>query len=135
MNRDFTIRVGIDSNRVAIACAKSTSKDTGMRNAKFYKGDAEKVFFDIFDRNKRNKNILFVDPPRAGVNRGFLEKIRACREADAVYYLSCDPATLARDIKVMTDGEEWGLGRVVPFDMFPRTGHIEVLAEFVRGGE
>ncbi|MBL7072840.1 MAG: class I SAM-dependent RNA methyltransferase [Candidatus Omnitrophica bacterium] len=121
---------GIDSNRIAINCAKNTVKRGNIRNVKFYKGDAEKLFFDVFQRNKTSRNILFVDPPRMGLAKSFLEKAARVNDIDRIYYLSCDPASFARDVKVLTNCRSWSLNKVLPFDMFPRTAHIEVLAEF-----
>jgi 23S rRNA (uracil1939-C5)-methyltransferase len=132
LKQDFCLQVGLDASRIAISCAKNTAKRLGQRNIRFYKGEAEKDFFGIFNRSKKHRNILFIDPPRAGAARSFLEEARNCRDLDRLYYLSCDPARLARDIKILTDGSEWTLRRVCPFDMFPRTKHIETLAEFVK---
>ena len=102
-----------------------------MRDIKFYKGDAEKLFFDVFERNKTSRNTLFVDPPRTGLEKNFLKKIAGLNEIDRIYYLTCNPASFARDVKVLTDFPKWKLNKVLPFDMFPRTAHIEVLAEFI----
>jgi len=127
----FCSVAGIDSNRVAINCAKNTVKRGNMRDIKFYKGDAEKLFFDVFERNKTSRNTLFVDPPRTGLEKNFLKKIAGLNEIDRIYYLTCNPASFARDVKVLTDFPKWKLNKVLPFDMFPRTAHIEVLAEFI----
>jgi len=127
----FSSVVGIDSNRIAINCAKNTVKRGNMKAVKFYKGDAEKLFFDVFERNKTFRNTLFVDPPRTGLAKSFLEKAASIKEIDRIYYLTCNPASFARDVKVLTDFSGWQLSKVLPFDMFPRTAHIEVLAEFI----
>ncbi len=132
LGQDFGIRVGMDTNRIAIDCAKTTVKKHGLHNVKFYKGDVEKEFFDVFHRTKKQENILLIDPPRKGADRSFLEKVKAEEDVSGIYYISCDPARLARDVKILTDDSEWALKKVCPFDMFPRTKHIEVLAEFSR---
>ncbi len=132
LGQDFRLRVGVDSSRTAIDCAKTTAKRLEWGNVKFYRGEVEKDFFEIFNRTKKRRNLLLVDPPRAGAARDFLEKVKECDDLERVYYLSCDPARLARDIKILTAGGGWVLGRVKPFDMFPRTKHIEALAEFVK---
>ena len=128
---NFCFGVGIDSSQIAIDCAKSTIKRMDLADIKFYKGDVEKIFFDVFERNKKSRNILFVDPPRTGLPKMFLEKAARLNDINRIYYLSCDPACLSRDIKVITAFSKWRLTRILPFDMFPRTAHIEVLAEFV----
>nr|HPN73208.1 hypothetical protein [Candidatus Omnitrophota bacterium] len=128
----FASRIGVDESRVSIDCAKNTVKTAGEKNIKFYRQDADEGVFDIFEREKKKNNIFLLDPPRKGVGKVFLEKIRESSGVDLVYYISCDPACMARDVKTMTQGGKWRLGRIKPFDMFPRTGHIEVLGELVR---
>ncbi|MBU0684099.1 MAG: TRAM domain-containing protein, partial [Candidatus Omnitrophica bacterium] len=132
LKQKFLLKVGVDSNRVAIECAKRTLKMSDEKNIKFYKGSVENVFWELYEKNKSRSNVLFIDPPRAGVNNTLLKKIAGLEELNAIYYLSCDVACLARDIKVLIADGKWRLAKALPFDMFPRTGHIEVLAEIVR---
>lgn len=70
--------------------------------------------------------VVFLDPPRKGSDEMTLGAIAAAR-VSAVWYLSCDPATLARDLKFLV-AKGYRLGAVTPFDMFPQTGHVEALA-------
>ncbi|MDD4956216.1 MAG: TRAM domain-containing protein [Candidatus Omnitrophica bacterium] len=129
----YTRKVGIDSSRIAIECAKSTARTGNISDIKFYKGTAETVFFDIFAREKGKRNTVFLDPPRIGVKKEFLEKLATAEGIDKIFYLSCDPSRLARDIKVLISGGRWKCGRKAFFDMFPRTKHIEMLMELDRG--
>ncbi|MGB3242110.1 MAG: methyltransferase domain-containing protein [Candidatus Omnitrophota bacterium] len=131
----FGVRAGMDSSRISIECAKTTVKAQDLKNAKFHKGDVEKEFLPFFDKLKRRANVLLLDPPRKGVSGDFLDAIKSREDIDKIYYISCDPARMARDIKILTASSGWDLGRIQPFDMFPRTKHIETLAEFVRGKE
>jgi len=132
MDTPFEKRIGMDSSRTAIDCAKATQKNTPDIDAKFYRGDAELELGDLIRKEKGKKNVVLVDPPRAGAGKRFLESISSMDGVGQFYYLSCDPARLARDVKTVAAGGKWRLGRVQPFDMFPRTRHIEVLAEFVK---
>jgi 23S rRNA (uracil1939-C5)-methyltransferase len=132
LKNDLHSRIGIDSSRVSIDCAKTTTGKNGRKDVKFYKGDAEEDFFGIFERSKQEKNIILIDPPRKGLNGNFIRQLKEMSGAQKMYYLSCDPARLARDIKVLTDESAWKLGRMRVFDMFPRTKHIETLVELVR---
>ena len=132
LKNEFDIRIGMDSDRIAVGCAKSTVKELGRGDVKFYRADAEKEFFGVFERFKSKENILLIDPPRRGVRKDFLDDIKAREDISKIYYLSCDPARLARDIKILAGGGVWKLGRVQPFDMFPRTKHIETLVEMVK---
>lgn len=129
---DYAIRVGIDENRTAIDCAKTTAKRLGRRDVKFYKGQAEKELVSIFERSKKRDNILFLDPPRKGAQKEILEAVKGLEDVRRVFYLSCDPARLARDVKELTSAGNLSLKRIKPFDMFPRTKHIETLAELER---
>ena len=72
-------------------------------------------------------DVLFLDPPRKGCDERTLEAI-ARAHAPELWYLSCDPATLARDLKFLV-AKGYRLGAVQPFDMFPQTGHVETLAQ------
>ena len=129
--KEFGIKIGIDAERTLIDCAKTTVKTNGLTGIRFYRGEAEKEFFHLFKKNRKDRNILLIDPPRKGVERNFLEGVKSTEGIDRVFYISCDPARLARDMKIMTEAGGWSLGRFKLFDMFPRTKHIEVLAEFV----
>jgi 23S rRNA (uracil1939-C5)-methyltransferase len=71
-------------------------------------------------------DVVFLDPPRKGTDRGTLEALTAAKPPQ-IWYLSCNPATLARDLAFLVAGG-YRLGPVQPFDMFPQTGHIEALA-------
>lgn len=129
---DLSLRVGIDESRVSIDCAKNTARHNGINNVKFYRGEAENDLFDIFERHKKKSNICLLDPPRKGVAKDLLEKIRDHEDIGSVFYISCDPARMARDSAIMTQGGKWAVKRIKAFDMFPRTAHIEALAEFTR---
>jgi 23S rRNA (uracil1939-C5)-methyltransferase len=130
LRQEFGIRVGMDTSRISIDCAKNTLKSTGLQNVKFYRGEAEQDFIRIFESLKRDVNVLLLDPPRAGIDKDFLDKIRQRGDIDSIYYVSCDPARLARDVKILTENSGWVLDKVAIFDMFPRTKHIETAAAF-----
>jgi tRNA/tmRNA/rRNA uracil-C5-methylase (TrmA/RlmC/RlmD family) len=71
--------------------------------------------------------VVFLDPPRKGCDEVALRAVAEAR-VSSLWYLSCDPATLARDSKFLV-ANGYRLGNVQPFDMFPQTGHVETLAE------
>ncbi len=129
---EFGARIGVDDNRVSIDCAKNTVRMLGLRDIKFYRQNAEKDFRALFEREKGALNTVLLDPPRKGVGSGLLEMLSAHPEIHFLYYLSCDPARMSRDSEVITRSGKWQLSRLRPFDMFPRTGCVEVLGEFVR---
>ena len=81
----------------------------------------------------READIIFLDPPRKGSDDVTLGAIAEAK-APYIWYLSCDPATLARDLKFLA-ANGYRLGFVQPFDMFPQTGHVETLVTLYRETE
>lgn len=126
---EYPLKIGMDHERISIECAKKTVKNNNLKNYRFYQGDVARSFKGVFDANKGDKNILLVDPPRQGLNRHFIGWLKEIKDIEAVYYISCDPSKLARDIKYLCANGRWALKRFKIFDMFPRTYHMECLAE------
>jgi 23S rRNA (uracil1939-C5)-methyltransferase len=75
-----------------------------------------------------NATSVLLDPPRKGCHREMLELLRATRPAQVIY-VSCHPATMARDLNVLCAGGVFSLARVTPLDMFPQTQHVESVAD------
>lgn len=131
INKNFKNRIGIESNPESVKCANLSAKNLNINNVLFFNGKVEDIFFDIFNKHKSKKNILLIDPPRSGLNGNFLTNlINNITEIQEIYYLSCDPAKLARDAKIFNQSQKWKLEKIHIFDMFPRTKHIETLAKF-----
>ena len=120
--------LGIEENAQAIAEARDNAKLNGFeRTARFHQGRAESALRrpDVA-RELSAADLVFLDPPRKGSDEPTLGAI-AARRIPAIWYLSCDPATLARDLKFL-GAKGYRIGEVQPFDMFPQTGHVEALA-------
>lgn len=128
----FKTVIAIDDNGVAIDCAKTTKRDLSIDNIKFYCADADTAFPLCCERSRGAVNTILIDPPRAGISKGLCNLLIELKDAKSLYYISCDPATLARDAKLLTQSGAWNLVRVSSFDMFPRTKHIESIALFKR---
>jgi len=90
-------------------------------NVELYIGAVE----DIFPSLKLNPDLVIIDPPRAGLDSRVISQLAASK-TEQIIYVSCDPATLARDIKRLT-GKGYSLKSVTPFDQFPQTHHIETV--------
>ena len=92
-----------------------------IKNAEFFLGDASSIFQEL--QNLPRPCSLIVDPPRKGCDPDFL---RQCIEfrPNRIVYVSCDPATQARDAKILTEGG-YRILQAQPFDLFPQTRHIE----------
>lgn len=119
---------GVEENARAVVEARENARRNGLGSrTAFVAGRAG----DVLARNRgraalENAGAVFLDPPRKGSDEATLSAIAAAR-VPQVWYLSCDPATLARDLKFLT-AKGYALGSVQPFDLFPQTGHVEALA-------
>jgi 23S rRNA (uracil1939-C5)-methyltransferase len=123
---------GVEENPQAIVEAEGNAHLNGLEEwVRFRTGKVEDVARSPEAREAmRNADIIFLDPPRKGSDEVTLRAI-AESKAPYIWYLSCDPATLARDLKFLA-ANGYRLGIVQPFDMFPQTGHIETLATLYR---
>ena len=124
--------VGVEESAQAIAEARENAALNQLEGpVRFLAGRVE----DLVRRGEVKKNleaaqIAFLDPPRKGSDEITLGAI-AESGVPNIWYLSCDPATLARDLKFLA-AKGYRLGVVQPFDMFPHTGHIETLVTMYR---
>jgi len=122
--------VGVEGDPALLEQAEANARDNGIRNVEFHAAD---LSADIGDRHwaLRRYDQVVLDPPRAGAC-ALLGRF-AQWQPRRILYVSCDPATLARDAGVLVRGQGYRLARVGVVDMFPHTGHVESLALFVRG--
>lgn len=118
---------GIEESRQAIAEAEDNARLNALEEqVRFRAGRVEELVDRPDARTALHEaQIVFLDPPRRGCDEGALAAIGSSGVPN-IWYLSCDPATLARDLKVLT-AKGYRLGVVQPFDMFPQTGHVETL--------
>ncbi|WP_334073773.1 MULTISPECIES: 23S rRNA (uracil(1939)-C(5))-methyltransferase RlmD [Paenibacillus] len=120
---------GIEAIPEAVADAKANAERNGRDNVAFYEGQAEELL-PRWVKAGFSPDIIVADPPRTGLDPRFLEAVLRTKPKRFVY-VSCNPSTLAKDCKVLTDGGyriEW----VQPVDMFPQTSHVESVALLVR---
>ena len=123
--------VGIEKNKEAFRFAVKNVKESGVSHAMFYEGFAEKTLPRVWKKFLYQKNIVLLDPPREGCDRFLLDFLARSKERVLkLFYVSCDPACLSKDLKILTEGG-FELEEIVPFDMFPKTKHIETLAILV----
>ncbi|HYL27573.1 MAG TPA: 23S rRNA (uracil(1939)-C(5))-methyltransferase RlmD [Candidatus Nitrosotalea sp.] len=120
---------GIEESAQAVAEAQANARRNGLEGSvRFTAGRVEQLAGSpAVSKSLREANVLFLDPPRKGCDEVTLQAIARARVPE-LWYLSCDPATLARDLKFLV-AKGYRLGTVQPFDMFPQTGHVET---FVR---
>ncbi len=120
---------GVEENAHAIVEAIANARRNGLEGyARFETGRVEQMVGMAGLRNAlREADVLFLDPPRKGCDEVTLGAIAQARVGN-VWYLSCDPATLARDLKFL-GAKGYRPSIVQPFDMFPQTGHVETLVQ------
>ena len=114
--------IGIEYVPEAIEDAKVNSEINGIQNTLFYAGDMKDILDDAFIEEHGRPDIIITDPPRAGMHPDVVKTIlRAAPER--IVYVSCNPATQARDLQVLD--EQYKVVAVQPVDMFPHTPHVE----------
>lgn len=116
--------VAVEESPSSVAAMRMNREERKAASMTVVEGRVEKKFPDIWEKEATGRALILLDPPRQGLApelARFLSKV----EAAALVYVSCDPATLARDLKVLLEAGRWRLSEIAPFDMFPRTKHIE----------
>lgn len=121
--------IGVEVVSSAIADAKKNARENNIRNTEFIIGDAVKVLPQIFS-DGIFAEVVIVDPPRAGCDKKVLE-IFAAMQPEKIIYVSCNPATLARDSKILAE-LGYRTKKIQPVDMFPFTSHVESVAQIIK---
>ena len=115
--------IGIESVESSTLAAKLTSYENSIQNVEFVNGKVEKELPKILKRE--NIGAIVFDPPRRGIEEIALKSVIK-NKIEKIVYISCNPATFARDVKILTENG-YVLKKIMPVDMFPQTGHIEVV--------
>lgn len=113
---------GIETIKEAINDAKENALLNGIKNAEFFVGDVEKTLPEFIEKNNIKPDVIFIDPPRKGCEKTALDTMLKI-VPERIVYVSCNPATLARDIKILE--EKYSTEKISICDMFPFTSHIE----------
>src|SRR6202000_515132 len=114
--------VGIEYVPSAIEDAKVNSAINNITNTKFYAGDMKDVLAADFVAEHGKPDVIITDPPRAGMHPDVVNRLMEI-EAKKIVYVSCNPATQARDLLVLQ--EKYDVVKIQPVDMFPHTQHVE----------
>jgi tRNA/tmRNA/rRNA uracil-C5-methylase (TrmA/RlmC/RlmD family) len=120
--------VGVEYDAHAIKSARKNAAARGRTNGEFIAGMVEDVLPGLVSKLKPEATTVMIDPPRKGCRPEALELLRKVRPAQLIY-VSCHPATMARDLNILCEGGVFDLVRVVPLDMFPQTQHVECVAD------
>ena len=117
--------IGVEIVDEAVANARQNAKDNGILNAEFICGDAFAAAEELAQKSV-NPDVVILDPPRKGCDEELLKIVSNDFSPERIVYVSCNPATLARDIAVLNNFG-YKLVEYTPFDLFPRTAHIETV--------
>ena len=121
---------GIEIEKSAIRDAKINCDLNNISNIKFFTGRAEEWLYR-WRRKGEEVHIIIVDPPRKGCSPKTLKGITKIKPKQ-ILYVSCNPSTLARDLKYLTKEDDYKLKKILPIDMFPQTSHIECIVSLER---
>lgn len=116
---------GVEIIPQAIEDARRNAALNGIENVDFFVGKAEEVLPEQYEKNGLRADVVVVDPPRRGCDPAVLDTILKAAP-ERIVYISCDPATMARDVKVLGDGG-YGVEKVRCVDMFGMTCHVETI--------
>ncbi len=114
---------GVEVVPQAIENAIENAEMNEVKNAEFFDGEVEKIIPRLYNEAGLKADVVFVDPPRKGCDKAALQTIIDMQPAKLVY-ISCNPATLARDLKILADGG-FEIKNIKLVDMFPQTNHVE----------
>ncbi|GAB3649204.1 23S rRNA (uracil(1939)-C(5))-methyltransferase RlmD [Echinicola sediminis] len=114
--------IGIEYVEAAIEDAKLNAEVNGLNNTLFYAGDMKDILNDEFIAQHSAADVIITDPPRAGMHEDVVKMLLKL-EAPKIVYVSCNPATQARDVALL--GEKYQVDKIQPVDMFPQTYHVE----------
>jgi tRNA/tmRNA/rRNA uracil-C5-methylase (TrmA/RlmC/RlmD family) len=123
--------IGVELDTPAIKAARQNAIRRERTNGEFVGGRAEELLPELLKRFEPSATTLILDPPRAGCPAEMLQVMRQVQPAQ-ILYISCHPATLARDLNVLCADDVFELKKVIPLDMFPQTQHIECVADLRR---
>ncbi len=126
---DLTERfVGVEYDRLAVNAARKNAQTRLRSNGEFIAGKAEALLAEVLAGLNPGPTAVLLDPPRKGCAPNLLQLLRRSRP-EQIIYVSCDPATMARDLNVLCAEAVFMVAQVVPLDMFPQTAHVECVAD------
>jgi len=124
--------VGVEYDQRAIQSARRNAVARKISNGEFMAGAVEAVLPELLKKFSPEQTAVLLDPPRKGCWPQTLKLLRETMPAQVIY-VSCHPATMARDLNILCDNGVFELARVQPLDMFPQTQHVECVADLRAG--
>ena len=124
--------VGIEYVAEAVADAALNRDANGITNTAFYAGDMKDLLTPAFVQEHGTPHVVITDPPRTGMHPDVIDVLRRV-QPQRIVYISCNPATQARDLALLTEGGAYRVAKSQSVDMFPHTHHLENVALLLRG--
>jgi tRNA/tmRNA/rRNA uracil-C5-methylase (TrmA/RlmC/RlmD family) len=124
--------VGVEYDQLAITAARKNAAARKISNGEFIPAKVEEILPELLKKFSPEKSAVILDPPRKGCWPETLALLREMRPAQVIY-VSCHPATMARDLNILCADGVFELARVQPLDMFPQTQHVECVADLRAG--
>lgn len=128
---EVTRLVCVESNPYSIEALQRNAKELGL-TLEILKGAVEKRVNDWLDEIRTRLSMVFLDPPRKGIEPRVAKALGRHAGAEALVYLSCHLGTLTRDLRWILEAGRYEVRQIIPYDMFPRTKHIELLVLLTR---
>ena len=119
---------GVELDKLAIQSARQNAERRQITNGRFIAAAVEQILPELVKQFAAGQTTVLLDPPRKGCWPATLELLRQTRPAQIIY-VSCHPATMARDLNILCEGGVFELAGVTPLDMFPQTQHVECVAD------
>ncbi len=119
---------GVEYDVRAVKAARENAAQHNATNGDFIQGKTEELLQSLVNRFDPSQTAVVIDPPRKGCQPGTIQMLRDARPSQVIY-VSCHPATLARDLNALCADGIYRLARVTPVDMFPQTQHVECVAD------
>ena len=117
---------GVEIIPAAIENARENAERNGFTNTEFFVGKAEEVLPQWYREHGEKADVIVVDPPRKGCDPALLD-VMLQMDPERIVYVSCDSATLARDLKILTGENRYQIKTIQPVDMFPQSVHVETV--------
>lgn len=123
--------LGIEIDKNATTQANILCKNNNILNVKNYCAPCEVKLLELENKLKNKNTLIVLDPPRSGADKKVLNSILKTKP-QTIMYISCNPATLARDLKILCDNNSYSISFARPYDMFPQTKHVETLVKLIK---
>ncbi len=116
----------IEENIHSVKMAEHNKIYNGLNDFEIILGKVEEIYPEFLQKPQTSRQVVMIDPPRQGLALSVAQTMAQTKKVNSLLYLSCHPESLLRDLKIFMQ-ENWKIRKVIPFDFFPRTKHIETL--------